>query len=73
MKRPVDTMTITGPVGSRVVSGTGTYVDGSVYFGSAEFEAERGETFAEFMVRMETEPAPAGEPAEFFTTVRKGR
>lgn len=71
MTRPVDTMTI-DPV-TRVIGGTGTYMDGSEYFGPAEFEAERGETFAAFCERIEREPAPEGEPATFFADVKARR
>lgn len=60
----------TTDTGERVVTGTGTYIDGAVYYGPAEFAAEHGETFAEFMVRIESEPAPESETAEFFATVK---
>ncbi len=53
-KRPVDTMAVAA---DGTISGTGTYMDGSVYQGPAAFEAERGETFAAFMERIAQEPA----------------
>jgi len=73
MTRPIDRMVVTGPVGARVISGTGTYVDGSVLYGSAEFESEHGMTFAEFGERMMSEPVEGAESAEFFKSIRRER
>lgn len=39
--------------GTRVVAGSNTYVDGSVYYGPEEFEAEHGMTFDEFCRRQD--------------------
>lgn len=69
--RPIDTMTVDPD--SRVISGTGTYVDGAEHYGPAEFAAEHGCTYAEFMERMMAEPAPEGEPATFFSDIKARR
>lgn len=46
----------------RHVQGTGTWMDGSLYYGPEEFEAEHGCTFAEWCDRLEhTEPEPEQE------------
>lgn len=69
-KRPVDTMKTDA---DGTISGTGTYMDGSTYFGPGDFQAERGESFQAFMARMEAEEAPEGEPATFFAQVKGAR
>ena len=48
--------------GQRYIDGTGTYVDGSEYYGPAEFEDEHGCTFDEFCEQQEaTEVTPEKE------------
>lgn len=43
----------------RLVQGTGTWMDGSLYYGPEEFEEEYGLTFAEWCDRLEqSEPEP---------------
>ena len=45
---PIEECEETGGRMVRIIQGTGTYVDGSEYYGPEEFEAEHGMTFAEY-------------------------